>query len=537
MDDTNVNNQELLLQDILALKEYAESMKSISDEVASLGRVTPEEWDDFFSILKETGKFPEKYRGRIGESDIFNLEISSLKDIKELDNIPEEKAQEIFCNVREEEVKKAYYDIYDEEYNKKIHDLNNRFSKVIRKLFHHLLSIQYHYSNNSDSNNSNDILDIINNLLEDPKIKKIIAEEYKEASAKKLERLPPLASAPNGDSINFLFRITALSGNKNGRKTLSNPKNRHEYISISENGNKLIYTKDRDKDSQITVTIEQADKYFSNTNKLFSKILSFALQKMTAQNFPLEVGFSLQELVELEMYSNTSNAARAIKDFFERQKLITLGGSVKKGKKTIKEAGGILFYNYIIDNGYVTFSVNEKFNMEFLAPYYTIFPRFAYSLKINSFLLIRYIFFIARQRTKDIKDNHKFKIKLDSIRDAMGLPPVDDVKNRKYKQYIMDPIEEAIENIEEKTAIIPEAKNYSFTLTLCGTDTNNIKEWLAGYLEIGLDGDFANTFIQLAEKTEKEQRSFEKIKTAELAKIAARSEASQTIQENIQKSF
>ena len=536
MDDTNVNNQELLLQDILALKEYAESMKSISDEIASLEKVTPEEWDDFFSILKETGKFPEKYRGRIGESDIFNLEISSLKDIKGLDNIPEEKAQEIFCNVREEAVKKAYYDIYDEEYNKKIHDLNNRFSQVIRKLFHHLLSIQYHYSNNSDSNNSNDILDIINNLLEDPKIKKIIAEEYKEASAKKLERLPPLASAPNGDSINFLFRITALSGNKNGRKTLSNPKNRHEYISISENGNKLIYTKDRDKDSQITVTIEQADKYFSNTNKLFSKILSFALQKMTAQNFPLEVGFSLQELVELEMY-NTSNAARAIKDFFERQKLITLGGSVKKGKKTIKEAGGILFYNYIIDNGYVTFSVNEKFNMEFLAPYYTIFPRFAYSLKINSFLLIRYIFFIARQRTKDIKDNHKFTIKLDSIRDAMGLPPVDDVKNRKYRQYIMDPIEEAIENIEEKTAIIPEAKNYSFTLTLCGTNTNNIKEWLAGYLEIGLDGDFANTFIQLAEKTEKEQRSFEKIKTAELAKIAARSEASQTIQENTQKSF
>ena len=97
----------------------------------------------------------------------------------------------------------------------------------------------------------------------------------------------------------------------------------------------------------------------------------------------------LQELVDLGMYSTTSNAARAIKEFFAQQKQITLGGTVKKGKKTIKEEGGVLFYHYRIENGFVKLSVNENFNMGFIANYFTVFPRFAYALSNNAFTLVR----------------------------------------------------------------------------------------------------------------------------------------------------
>ena len=246
---------------------------------------------------------------------------------------------------------------------------------------------------------------------------------------------------------------------------------------------------------------------------------------MTAQNNPLEVGFSLQELVDLGMYYDTSTARRAVKEFFSQQKLTTLSGTVKKGRKTVKEEGGILFYHYKINNGFVTLSVNENFNLDFIANYFTVFPRFAYALSNNAFSLVRYIFFLARQNAQAIKDKGTFTISLENVRENLGLPSVDEVNNRKYRQFIIEPIEKAIEEVEEALLNVPEAKEYGFTITPCGTDTSNIREWLQGYLEIGLNGDFAETFIRLATKAEKDRTQWTKIKQAELAKIAARQEA------------
>ena len=163
--------------------------------------------------------------------------------------------------------------------------------------------------------------------------------------------------------------------------------------------------------------------------------------------------------------------------------------------------------------------------MEFIANYFTIFPRFAYALSNNAFSLVRYIFFLARQNTQAIKDKGTFAISLEAVRENLGLPAPDEVKNRKYRQYIIEPIETAIEEIEDKLQTVPEAKEYGFTLTPYGTDTSNINEWLQGYLEIGLKGDFAETFIRLATKAEKDRAQWEKVKQAELARIAARAEA------------
>ena len=303
-------------------------------------------------------------------------------------------------------------------------------------------------------------------------------------------------------------------------------RNRHEKITTYKKGDSLRFVREnKQTGSTFVVEIDQADKYLSKTNKTFTKVMMFALQKMTAQNFPLEVGFSLQELVDLGMYSNTSNAGRAVKEFFAQQKLTTLSGTVKKGRKTVKEEGGILFYHYRLENGFVKLSVNENFNMEFIANYFTIFPRFAYALSNNAFSLVRYIFFLARQNAQAIKDKGTFRISLEAVRENLGLPSPEDVNNRKYRQYIIEPIEKAIEEVEEALRNVPEAKEYGFTLTPYGTDTSNINKWLQGYLEIGLNGDFAETFVRLATKAEKDRVQWEKVKQAELARIAARTEA------------
>lgn len=496
-------------KDIETLREYLGKLEALEQEKPK-NILTAEEWDEIFKSLFAFGEVPDKYKGRVGESEIL---IHS--------DIVDGKHQQFPDGIK----KKVYYDIVEEEYNQKITMLNNEYHDIIRK------ALQFYIQNfeekpepekpQEEDLQITSIEETIAEILERPEVQRVIEKELK---AGKFSRIAPLGSVPNGDSLNFLYRV--MNASKGGRMVEASNGNRHEVITTQLFQNSLTFTRENKQNgSTVIVEIAQADKYLSKTNKTFTKVLLFTLQKMTAQHFPLEVGFSLQELVDLGMYSTTSNAGRAVKAFFEQQKLTTLSGTVKKGRKTVKEEGGVLFYHYKINNGFVTLSVNENFQFDFIANYFTVFPRFAYALSNNAFSLVRYIFFLARQNAQAIKDKGTFTISLESIRENLGLPSVDEVKNRKYRQFIIEPIEKAIEETEEALLSVPEAKEYGFTITPVGTETSSIEEWLHGYLEIGLKGDFAETFIRLATNAEKDRERWAKIKQAELAKIAARQEA------------
>lgn len=500
-------------EDIKALREYVDSLDALTREEPQ-GKLTPEEWDEAMKEIHRTGKIPAKYAGRIGENEI------EVRD--GLERVLDENGEPIL-NINGEprykhvvydkpKKQKAYYDIAEEAHNAKISRLQKQYHDVMVK------AILNTPADTADEKGFLPVMDLVRELLKNPVI---VRELEKEAG---IGTLAPLGSVPNGDSLNWLYRV--INSSKGGRIVQANPANRHEVVKAEQYGDKVRFTRtNKQTGTTAIVEIDQADKYLSKTNKTFTKVLLFTLQKMTAQNFPLEVGFTLQELVDLGMYSNTSNAGRAVKEFFAQQKLTTISGVVKKGRKTVKEEGGILFYHYRLKNGYVTLSVNENFNMEFIANYFTIFPRFAYALSNNAFSLVRYIFFLARQNTQAIKEKGTFTIKLDLIRENLGLPAPEDVKNSKYIQYIIEPIEKAIEETEEALRNVPEAKEYGFTITPYTGDTGNIKKWLEGYLEIGLNGDFAETFIRIATKAEKDRVQWEKVKQAELARIAARAEA------------
>lgn len=488
--------------DIKELRDYVDALDALTKEEPQ-GKLSPDEWEEAMQEIHRTGVIPAKYKGRIAENEVTVY--SDIVDGKHK-HFPE--------GIK----KKAYYDIAEEAHNAKYSRLEKEYHDSIIK------ALQAYFERTKDKEQDprgTGIAAIITELLEDPVIKR---ELEKEAAAGQLTTLAPLGSVPNGDSLNWLYRV--ITASKGGRTITASNGNRHEEIKVIDRGGKTTFTrKNKQNGSTVIIEIDQADKYLSKTNKTFTKVLLFTLQKMTAQNFPLEVGFSLQELVELGMYSTTSNAGRAVKEFFAQQKLTTLSGIVKKGRKTVKEEGGVLFYHYRLNNGYVTLSVNENFNMEFIANYFTVFPRFAYRLSNNAFNLVRHIFNLARQNSQAIKDKGTFNISLENIRVNLGLPAPDDVKNRKYRQYIIEPIEKAIEETEEALQTVPEAKEYGFTITPHGTDTSNINEWLQGYLEIGLKGDFAETFVRIATKAEKDRAQWEKVKTAELARIAARNEA------------
>jgi len=491
-------------KDIEALQEYLDKLEALDNETPE-GVLTSEEWDEAMKAIQETGEIPAKYAGRIAEKEI--IVHSDIVD-GEYKTFPEGRKR------------KAYHDIAKEAHYEKYARLKEEYQDSIIKLFESYLSGEH---------GEEASLNFAQTL-------KVVAERIEEEAKKaKTGILPPLGSAPNGEPINFLLRT--LAGTKGGRtpEQWKSKTTRGETVHLqkTKKGDTLKYTRQNKGDS-IVIEIAQADKYLKKTNKTFAKVLLFTLQKMNAQNFPPEVVFSLQELVDLGMYSTTSNAGRAVKDFFAQQSQTILSGTVKHGKKTIKEEGGILFYHYALDkgHGFISLSVNPNFNMNFIANYFTVFPRFAYALSNNAFSLVRYIFYLARQNTKAIKEKGTFNISLEAVRENLGLPSVEEVKQRRYRQQIMEPIEKAIEEIEEALENVPEAKEYGFTITPRGTGTSNIRQWLTGYLEIGLKGDFAETFVRIASKAESDRKRWETAKQAELARIAARKELKEARAEN-----
>lgn len=335
------------------------------------------------------------------------------------------------------------------------------------------------------------------------------------------------SAIPNGESLNFIYKVA--SSGKNGRKVNADTDNPHEKVTIETIKNNLAFVRENTQtNTVVTVMIKGIEKYQRGENKslikALPKMLLFALQKMTDQHFTSDIGFDLQELVELGMYGDIHAARHAVKNFFEQQSNIIIAGKVKKGKRVISESGGVLFYHLEIENNYVVLTANNKFNFEFIAPYFTIFPQFAYALKSNAFSLVRYIFFRARQEARAIKDKGKFNIRLESVRENLGLPSVGEVKSRQYKQLIIEPIKNAIKEIEDSLAKECGAEKPELKIKLHTIEGRSIQKWLEGYLEIELTGDFAKTFIRIAKKAEDEQAKWDEAKRTELAKIEAKKE-------------
>ena len=478
------NNHHFTKQDIDNLEAYVKERQAIDTFRDSI-KLTTEEWIYILDTWTESKTIPAKYADRIGQRDII---VYSGIENGQHKLYPEGVTQLSLYDKLEEEKMLEYIALHG--------DPEEKYRDSINKLI-------VNYKGEADEHGFlPSIDDMLLRLLEEPEIRKLLERK----------NIPAISSVPNGESINFFYKVLSSKG---GRIPQASKKNRHEEI-ITERKKKddilRVTRNNKQKESSISVTITQTESFLSKQNKTFAKVLTFVLEKMTAQHFESEVTFSLQEMVDRGMYSSVNNALRGAKSFFEQQKQTTLSGSIKVGRKTISQEGGVIFYHYKIKNGYVTFFVNDNFKPAFIANYFTVLPSFAYGLSNNAFLLVRYIFSIARQNVDSIRKKGSFTLSFNSIRENIGLPSVEEVKNRKYKQFIIEPIEKAIEEIEDKLMTLEEAKDCAFTITPYGTDTSNIMEWLQGYIEIGLKGDFSKTFVKLAEKTEEEIKAWEKAK-------------------------
>lgn len=341
-------------------------------------------------------------------------------------------------------------------------------------------------------------------------------EKYKELIAEDITENKVLSEIiPSSPAIHFAQQLANSLGAQREIKA-----DKNTVISWDKTqGNTWTATSKNGK-GIVSITFDDINLMNKKVNKGFLKLFIFTLKKCNDQNYRAEIGFPLQELIDRGMYKSIQSARRGFKDNIEKIMALTFKGECRKGKNKIIEAGGKLIYHYEIKNNYVTLSLNDKLNVEFLAQFFTVMPEYSYSLNTAAFSLMYYIFFRARQSTKEIADKEKFNIRLETIRAYLLLPAADETKNHAY--LIKEPIEKAIEEIELAN------NNKDFTLTLYHYDKDkgkkiedckNINEWLNCYLEVGLHGDYAKYFISIANATREKIATANKRKEKAMQKV------------------
>ena len=298
---------------------------------------------------------------------------------------------------------------------------------------------------------------------------------------------------PANEAINYIaanrdinFYLTSTNKKKNDRSKLVMAR-----VDKKNNGYELTHKK---KDITSTITILNTTLIES---KSAVKLLAFLLAKAAQQNFNPVIIFSLQELVNIGWYSNTTNARAGFKKNMQAVHSLQIGGEMKKGKKQIIQEAGVLFYHYDIDNNIVKVWVNDNFNLEFIASYYTILPYWAWTLNDNAFRILLEIFTISRVNKKK-----EVNLSLSLIRDNLSLPTREEyaVKGKKFKakQYVKKPITDAIDEI---IAVIDQNNDHTIKIEPHYIiDDNNLDEWLKGYITVIISGDYTEKLQEIQTK-------------------------------------
>lgn len=297
-------------------------------------------------------------------------------------------------------------------------------------------------------------------------------------------------------------------------------RNKNTYTLTASDTARQI-TQQQSNGDLITLELSDIDK-LKGTNKTISKLFAFSLVKLNEQ---AEQGgqltrntieFSLQELVDRGFYSNTVNARAGVKKVFEVLTNMKVSGTIAKGKKkNIEQAELAVLFTYCrIKKNVVTVDLNSRINWEMLTQFYTILPKWAFSLPVKPWDLLYYVFYLARQNLDKISKQGYFTISFQAIHSRLVLPEAEYTKNP--QRDIKDVIERAITEIEER-AHTPELQfipRYN--------EKDNIKEYLSnGYLEVHFSGAYAAAFLDLYKRNAKRLEQAEKKKEQRKEKAIA----------------
>ncbi len=289
--------------------------------------------------------------------------------------------------------------------------------------------------------------------------------------------------------------------------------NHNTRYSVMQSGKSRQVTLSNEKAS-VTIELADIDK-LTGSNKPAKKLFVLSLIKANEQAIhdgqltKDYISFPLQELQDIGFYGTPQSARTGFKAGMDALTSLKIKGHIQQTKKRSKdiEALEVLFTGAKIDKGQCTIYFNPRINWSFIAQYYTILPRYYFKLPNKASDLLYYIFFLARQHTRDIEERGYFTIGFRSIQHRLQLPS--EIGNTRPKQTIKDPIDEALEQLEQEHSLM--YGNTEFSLLPVYDENAPIAEFLDnGYLKVTLTGGFAQSFIQLSQSQAKQIEQAEK---------------------------
>lgn len=313
-------------------------------------------------------------------------------------------------------------------------------------------------------------------------------------------------NVPNSTASNTIMEVLAAGADianlPDRKKQVNNTSTLEVYE--SESRRQVVLTSQH---SQVTIELADIDK-LTGSNKPAKKLFVLALIKANEQSIhdglltKNYVTFPLQELIDTGFYKTRQSARRGFNDGMDILTGLKVKGHIQipKKKGTSIDALEVLFTGARIDRGQCTIFLNERINWSFIAQYFTILPRYYFRLPNRASDLLYYIFYLARQRTRDIEEKGYFTIKFRSIQHRLQLPS--EIGNGNPYRTIKEPIDTAIEELETQHSIF--YNNTEFRLLPVCNEKAPISEYLDnGYLQVSLSGSFAEAFIELSKNQEK----------------------------------
>ena len=312
-------------------------------------------------------------------------------------------------------------------------------------------------------------------------------------------------------------------------------------VTIQENGDmrQVIYSNNRDTFGLQFLDINKISRQNPNAAKLFVRILMHAGEQNVHKGFLQKeiVSFPLSELVTSGQYKTVESARHGFDKAADILTDIKVTAKVKKGKRLQASAYINLFSTIRVEKSTCTVRLNPDIMWGEVMEFYTSLPDYYFELSGKAANLLHYIFYIARQRTAEIKENGYFTISFEAIHSRLGLPELDSAAVKKNPQRaIKDQIEDAIEEIEETyckyAPPIPKdatgaAAEPDFALLPVVEPAAPIKEYLQGYLKISLKGDYARPFLAMSDRTKRRVESAKRKQERIQEKAAALKAASE----------
>lgn len=270
------------------------------------------------------------------------------------------------------------------------------------------------------------------------------------------------------------------------------------------------------KSQKASVTIELADiDKLTGSNKPAKKLFVLALIKANEQAIydgvltKDYVSFPLQELVEIGFYKSLRSARTGFNAGADTLTSLKIKGHIQRTKKrgSTIDALEVLFTGAKIDKNQCYLRLNYAIDWSFIAQYFTILPRYYFRLPNRASDLLYYIFFLARQHTRDIEERGYFTISFRAIQQRLQLPS--EVGSPNPQRDIKQPIETAIEELETEHSGL--YGNEDFSLLPVYDEYAPIASFLDnGYLRVELKGSFAETFIAISKDTAKQIEAAQK---------------------------